>query len=169
MEEPMNEYQRLTEKLRGRPFLIADGATGRVRLANQQAVFRAMAEGGEFPSSLILNAGGGLKRFARLRGVGEGDREFTLKDIAAIAGMSYHLTYHYASEGVLNPSVRDFGGPGNGEDNQARFSWTDAFCAGIVGSLRRHGLGLDVLRKVQPLFTDSKKRTAKRRQPAERS
>ena len=158
----MNDYQKLSAMLNGKPYLIANGATRKVRLANRATMFRAMTEEGEFPSSLIMDAGEGLKRFARLRGVGEADREFTLKDIAAIAGMSYHLTYHYVSQGVLRPSVRDFGGPGNGEDNQAKFTWTDAFCGGIVGSLRRHGLGLDVLRKVQPLFSDTKKRTPRK-------
>ena len=157
----MTDYEMLCDKLRGKPYLIADGATGKVRLAKQQAVFQAMAEGGEFPSAVIMNIGDGLKRFARLRGVGEGDHHFTLTDIAAIAGMSYHLTYHYVSEGVLTPSIRSAAGGGRG-DVEARFSWTDAFCAGIVGSLRRNGLRLAVIAKVQPLLSDTKKRTPRK-------
>lgn len=164
----MTDYQTLSEKLQGKPYLIADAVTGKVRLASQPTMLRTMVEGGEFPTALILNAGEALKRFARLRGVGEDDHEFTLKDIAAIAGLSYVSAWQYVQKGVIRPSIRDFGGPGTG-DVEARFSWGDAFCAGIIGTLRRHRMKLDVVAKVQPLLTDTKKRTGRRRQPASRS
>ncbi len=164
----MTNYERVRNLLADRPFLIADGVTGRVRLADREAVFRAMAEG-EFPSAVILNAGEALKRFVRLRGVGEGDREFGAKDIATIAGVSHVAAWMWADQGVLTPSVRDFGGSGTGDDCEARYSLLDAFTAGCLGTLRRHGLKLDVLRKVQPLFKQEKKRTEGGRQPASRS
>jgi hypothetical protein len=80
-------------------------------------------------------------------------------------GMEYHLAYHHVRQGVLVPSVRDANGSGTG-DTEARFSWADAFAAGIIGSLRRLGLKTDVLRQVQPLFTETKQTPQKVRQPS---
>ncbi len=151
----MTDYERIKEQLRDRPYLIADGQTGKVRLASQSATMRAMCEGGEFPSAVILNAGEALKRFARLRGVGEEERKFSLNSIATIAGLSYINCWFYVEKGVLTPSIRHAGGSGTG-DVEARFSWSDAFCAGIVGSLRRHGLKRDVLKKIQLMFCETK-------------
>ncbi len=153
----MTEYEKLSKLLEPKPYVMADGATGKVRLTDQAAAFRSLCERGEFPSVVTLNAGEALKRFARLRGADTSRREFTLRDIAAIMGLSYLSAWQWVDKGVITPSVRPATGKGRGEV-EARFSWTDAFVAGIIGSLRRHGLGLDVLRKVQPLFTKSTKR-----------
>ena len=165
----MNDYKRLQLQLRDRPYLIADGASGRVWLANEASTLRAMLGGGEFPSAVILNAGEALKRFVRTTGLGKDSCEFGLKDIVAIAGLSYMVMYQYIDKGVFAPSIRNFGGPGRGK-GIARFSYADAFCAGIIGALRRHGLRLDVLKNVQPLFTEKpRKRTARQRLTATRS
>ena len=147
----MSDYERLKALISERPYLVADAVTGRVKLATQAQALREMIYSGEFPSAVIAHIGRSLERFVRLRGVGK-DRTFGLRDIATIAGMDYQLTWYYVHNGVIRPSIQPPGGRGNGKENRAVFSWGDAFCAGIVGSLRRQGLGLDVLRKVQPLL-----------------
>ena len=129
---------------------------GNVRLADEASAFGVMC-GTE--ATVILNAASALEGFASLPAVGEVDKTFGIKAISKIAGTSYQLAWHYVNEGVLMPSIRPATGKGQG-DVEALFSWTDAFTAGVVGSLRRHGLKLNVLRKIQPLFT--KKRTARK-------
>ncbi|MBU4271352.1 MAG: hypothetical protein KKE86_15510 [Planctomycetes bacterium] len=163
----MSDYERIREKLRGKPFLIAD-ADGSVRLANEASTLRAMHERGEFPSALILNVGEALRRFARLRGVEQEDHDFTLRDISLILGVSYLVAWQYVDKKIIEPSIRPFGGSGSG-DVEGRFSWADAFAAGAIGTLRRYGFGSDVLRKIQPMFCEPRKRATRRREPAGRS
>jgi len=127
-----------------------------------------MTEAGPFPTRAIVDLGAALEGFARLDKVGKGDREFTLGEVAKVAGMGYHLAYHYVQRGVFVPSVRLFGGSGRG-DGEARFSWRDAFLAGVVGCLRRQGVKMELLRQVPALFSSEKKRTGGRRKPAGRS
>ena len=157
------DFERIKALLRVKPYIIASGATGRVRLGDEAAAFRAMNEGGECPSAFILNADEALKRFARLREVGESDRTFSLKDITAIiGGISYVGAWKYVKQGILTPSIQPASGSGQG-GREAKFSWGDAFAAGVIGTLRQHGLRPNVLRKVQPLFCKPKKRTSQKR------
>ena len=156
------DYQRIKQTLERTPYLAADGSTGNIRLVTEAAALRALMEGGEFPSACIMNAHETLKRFAKLRAVGE-EGEFSLKDISRIAGMGYVNCYQWYEMGVFTPSVRPFRGKGQGEDHEAIFSWADAFVAGIVGSLRRHGMRPGILKKVRPLFTKTKKRKKEER------
>lgn len=160
----MTDYERLRALLRGKPYVIVDAATGRVRLGAEASTLRAMNDGGEFPASFFLNAGEALERFARLWGVGEDDRTFTLKNIGAIIGDITNVgAWKYGNQGIITPTIRGFGGSGRG-DVEAQFSFADAFSAGIIGTMRRYGLRRpDVLKKVQPLFTGKpKKRTARK-------
>lgn len=118
-------------------------------LADQGTVFRRLADAvrpyAVFKLGAVLEAA--AARF------GTEDRDFGLKELAAFAGMSYDLMYYYTvKRRVLVPSVRDFGGSGKGEGCEGRFSWLDAFTAGAVSTIRRAGLGMKVLRRVQPLF-----------------
>jgi hypothetical protein len=67
--------------------------------------------------------------------------------------MSYALAYYYTvKKRVVVPTVRDFGGSGQGDGCEGRFSWLDAYAAELVGILRRAGLAMKILRKVQPLL-----------------
>ena len=164
------DYERIKNQLRDRPFLIVDGITGRVRLANQASALRKMNEG-DFPAAVILNASAALKRFARFRGVGEADHQFSLRDVATIAGIGYVRMWQHVADGILTPSIRPFGGRGTGDSCEGLFSWGDAFVAGAIGCLRRQGVRGTVLRKIQPLFCGekSKKRTTRKLMASARS
>ena len=166
----MNDYLIIKHKLEKTPYLIADGSSGSVRLATEAAALKALLEGAEFPSHCLMNVNEALKNFVRLRGIGE-DREFNSRDIAKIAGMGNVLLWQWYKRGVLKPSIKDFNGKGMGEKHEAIFSWCDAFCAGVIGSLRRHGMRPGILKKVQPLLTETKpkKQTARKASTPERS
>lgn len=162
----MTDYERLRKQLKATPYVVADGATGEVKLVGRADALRLMTEAGPFPSQLIMDAGHALEQFSRLDGVGKTDREFGLREIAQIFGMSYNMTYHHVvKRRVFLPSIRPANGSGTG-DCEARFSWSDGFVAGIAGSLRRHGLKSVVLRQIQPLFTTSTKKRTPRKSAA---
>jgi hypothetical protein len=154
----MTDYEKIRRKLEKKPYLVADAKTGEVLLADEKTVFRLMTEADAFPSQAILNLKAGIEKFSALPVIGKEDREFGMKQMAAFAGMSYDLFYHYLARRTILPSIREASQSGRG-DVEARFSWADAFCAGIIGSLRRLGLKKEIIAKVQPLFTETKKQT----------
>ena len=149
-----SEYTQLKKRLRSTPFLVADGNMGEVRLVNEADSLRLMSESGLFHSQVIMNAGRALENFTQL--TGRRDRSFSLRDIAAITGSPYHMVHRWLDEKVVVASIRPAGGSGKGKE--PLFSWADAFAAGICGSLRRQGVGLDVLRKVSQIFAKSPKK-----------
>ena len=144
----MPDIDTLKSRLKVTPYLVADGASGEVALVSESRAFRMMYESGMFPTQTITNAGQALTNFTRL--TGETDRHFTLSEIKTIAGVPYSQAYNWLMEGVLEPSVRPRCGSGKGRD--VIFNFADAYTAGLLGSLRRQGLPLDILRKIQPLF-----------------
>lgn len=167
----MTTYERLEKRLAGEPYLVVDAITGEARLVNQAGAFRLMMEAGPFPKQSILDARGSLEGFASKTPAGRDDREFGMGEIAQIAGLQYHTAYWHVRKGVLPPPIRPFCGRGTGRV-EVRFTWTAAFVAGLLGTLKRQGVGLEVLAEARVRITDEllgKKRTAKRRQSAERS
>ena len=158
----MSDYERLRELLKPTPYLVADPITGTVELVPTERGLQVIEDGGPFPTTAVLKLVPFVDGFADE--VGREDRMFTMREIAEIAGMAYHAAYYYCTRVVLHPSLRGFGGHGTGRV-EARFSWADAFCAGVVGTLRRYGLKPDQLRKVRELFveesTSEKKQTAR--------
>jgi hypothetical protein len=154
----MSEYETIKRLLRRTPFLVANPATGQVTLRTRTDALRIMADNGPFPSYAIIDLASGVKHFVATTDGGEIDREFGLNEIAACAGMTYHNFYRYVRRGVFAPSIRPFGGSGTGEV-EGKFSWADAFAAGVVGSLQRLGLKPGLLSKVQPLLIHPKKQT----------
>ena len=148
------DYELLKSRLRQTRYIVADGSTAEVALVNEGRVFRLMNKSGPFPSQVIVDAAKALQNFVRL--TGDTDREFTLQEIATVAGVPYSQAYNWLMEGVIVPSVRGRNGSGRGKD--ILFSWQDAYVAGLLGSLRRQGVGLDVLRKVSQIFVKSPKK-----------
>jgi hypothetical protein len=148
----MEQYERLLEQLKSTPFLVADGATGEVKLVREKDALRLLANTGLFNSKVIMNVGRALENFGVL--IGKADRTFGLRDIATMTGTPYSQAYNWIAEKVIVPSVRPTTGSGKGKD--AVISWTDGFIAGICGSLRRQGVRLEMLRGVSPLFTTKK-------------
>ena len=162
----MTEYERLKDILKKKPFLVAT-VDGNVKLVDEAEAVRLMIRQDE--SLVIQNLARALEGFAKLRGVGKSDKTFRREDIAEIAGITPQGAWLLVQKGVLIPSVRH---------NETRrrdpslYSWSDAFVAGVIGSLRRHGLDKHVLSKIQPLLSESKpktKRTAKRMTASQQS
>ena len=167
----MTAYERLEKRLAQSPYLVVDAVTGEARLVNEPTAFQIMILAGPFPKQAILDARGALEGFANLKPVGRTDTEFSMGQIAQIAGLRYHTAYKHVDEGVLPRPVRDFGGHGKGRV-EARFDWISGFVAGLLGTLKRQGLSLEVLARARVQITDElngKKRTPRKVQTPTRS
>src|SRR5262249_49607994 len=161
-----SDYDRLSKQLAETPFLAAWLPTlefpSEIELVTKERSTELVDEDHErpFPTLIILNLNNSLRKFALLRGVGKEDRDFGLRELATIAGMSYNLTYHYVQKEVVVPH-RKAGGSGRG-DVEAKFSWASAFIFGVVGCLRRHGVDrIDELKRVRSLFEAKKQAVRK--------
>jgi len=154
----MTDFQSLQSRLKSKPYLVADGTAGEVSLVNQTRAFRLMNESGVFTSLVIMDAYQALQNFAKL--TGEANREYTLKEIKTIAGVAYSQSFNWLMEGVIVPSIR--GRSGSGRGNYVLFSWADAYAAGVIGNLRRQGVRLELLKKIQPLLAEKKTKNKKR-------
>lgn len=145
-----SHYKRLTKLLAAKPFLIADGEAAEARLVTEKAAHAAITAANNklFHAQAVLHVGNTLPRFAKL--VGEDDREFDLEEMAKIAGVTNRILQNWMMDDIVPATVRPAAGPGRGKG--AKFSWADAFMVGILGALRRQGIGLDTLKKVRFLF-----------------
>ena len=152
------DADRLREQLIKSPFLIIDCENRRASLASKSEMLAALGDN----AFVVTHALAGYDGLTRLS---HAQREFTLNDIAKITGEPYSRVYNWVLEKVLVASIRP--GQGSGPGNGPVFSFCDAVAAGIVGSLRRAGVGLEILRLVAPAFT--KNRTTGRVATAQRS
>jgi DNA-binding transcriptional MerR regulator len=100
-------------------------------------------------SYLVMNA---HNSFISLRRMARGQTEFSLTDIAKIAGVEYHAAHAWMREGLVPASIRSAQGAGRGRN--PIFSIGDALTAGIIGTCRRHGLSLEHLKLISPLFQE---------------
>jgi hypothetical protein len=148
----MTEYERLRRRLASTPFVVAT-LDGEVRLVTEPSAFKLLAMAGPFPKELIMNLAKALEGYARQ--VGKEDRTFSMREIAAMAGMKKITAYFHYRRGVFTPSVRPFSGPGRGDEYEGKFSWADGFVAGLVGAMWRNRLPEVALAKVQPLLTET--------------
>ncbi len=134
-----SEFKRLKAKLKARPYLVADVSTGECRLVDQPEAFALMMEAGPGSPYAIVDAGKALDKFAALEGVGKEDREFGMREVAQIAGVSYHVAYAYVNGHEAFPApVRGFCGGGTGRV-EAKWGWAAAYVAGLLGSIKRIG------------------------------
>ena len=129
----MPNYESLRARLTSTPFLAVDGRTQKVALVSEARAFRLVHDAEMFPAQTIINAERALANFTRL--AGDTDRTFSMKETGTIAGVPYSQSYNWLLEDVLVPSVQPRAGSGKGRD--LTFSFTDAYVAGLIGSLRR--------------------------------
>jgi hypothetical protein len=153
----MGHYQRIKELLSEQPYLIVDAQSGEVELTDEATAFNLMTI---YDSKAVMHLGRAIEHFAALPAIGKHDRTFTVKEVAAMMGMEYHLCVYYCKKGALAPSVSDFRGSGKGLE--VYFAWDDAFCAAIIGSLSRLGIKMKTLRKIQPLFIENENKQTER-------
>jgi len=120
------------------------------------AAEREMLEALGNQNYFILHAQRAFDSFAARSKTGD---QYSLTDVAAVAGVDYFTAHYWLRENIIKASVRPASGAGTGRG--PLFSWTDAFCVGVIGSLRRQGLNLEISRAVSDLFAE-KKRTGQR-------
>lgn len=69
---------------------------------------------------------------------------FSVSDLAKVSGTADSTIRDWLKADILRPSIR----PQSGRGRDVLFDFRDAAIAGIVGSLRRAGMGLEVLKQV---------------------
>jgi len=166
----MSDYERLQDLLRHRPFVTVNMPMGTAEFAAQGKVFKSLLRDNPLDcSTATINAKSALAGFAALRGVGTEDKEFSIDDIAKIAGMERITAHNYVSRGIFRPSVSGRTGSPGGQG--LRFSWRDGYVAGLVGAFRRIGLVPYLLQQVSDLFYEDnqQKRTGRKGELAARS
>lgn len=141
-----SDRDRLLARLNETPFLLIDCATHDAQLVGAKEVTLALSERTYFAMNLLR----GFDQFAALTA---GQDEFSQNDIATIAGFEYPAAYAWKKQKVLVPSIRKAQGTGYGKG--AIYSYCDAFAAGVIGTLRRQNIGLEVMRKISPLLNEA--------------
>ncbi len=157
----MTDYESLKTMLRHRPFVTVNMPMGTAEFAAQGKVFRSLLRDNPLDcSTATINALSALDGFAALRGVGTTDKEFTIDDIAKIAGMERITAHNYVGRKIFRPSASGRTGSESGQG--LRFDWRDAYVAGLVGAFRRMGLTPYLLQQIADLFYQDETREKKR-------
>lgn len=144
----MSDYEKLKNRLQKTPFLTTDADSDKCALIGSAAATRMKmdSEFAPFPSIVLMNLAECLKAFSVRAGTA--DRVFTTADLTKIAHQPYSTIRHWLDEGILVPSIRD------ADHKERLFSYADAFAAGVLGSLRRQGQWLPMMRKVSSLLAE---------------
>ena len=153
----MTDRDRLRDLLNRRQYLVIDVRTNEARLESAKDVLGMM--GGT--AHLILDLQSAFRDCEKLTDL----EEFTLDDIAHVAGVNYPVVFAWMQRGILRPSIREPEGAGKGRG--PRFSFADAVAAATIGTLRRTGLSLQVVKAIGPLLNATMKQ--KNRPPGSRS
>jgi len=148
-EASVTQYEQLRMLLGETPYLVANPCSGALFFAGEPSVSQHLSK--DVGPHTIFNLAIGLEKVAEE--LGRNDREFGLGELATFAGMSYSLMYNFVNvRKVIRPMIRDFGGSGQGDACEARFSWLDAYTSILVGMMRRAGFRPAKLKRVQPLI-----------------
>ena len=112
----------------GKQYLLVELNTGSAMLGTEKDAFRRPGGAGSV-QFIVVDLADVYARFLSLNTVCDRDN-FTLAEVATIAGTKTHTVNYWIDQGVLMPSLSGRSGKGN----ERRFSRTDAFCAGLIGS-----------------------------------
>lgn len=154
----MDERERLWELIAKTPYLVVDQRTAVARLVTPAEVITVMGDGEHYVLDL-------RRRQSEIKRMLSKD-EYKLRELAQMAGVEYQVAYWWQTrEQVITPSIRPMG---NGKGHHALFSFADVYSASVIGLLRRQGAGLQSLRKIQPLFCDTKNQAARKTQTSKR-
>lgn len=99
-------------------------------------------ESNMFTALTVINLDILIKRM--LLFLGPRDRQFSLKEISEVAGISYKNGHKWLKEGIIEPSIR--GRQGQGRGRNIVFSFHDALVAGVAGALLRAGCSLKTIK-----------------------
>jgi len=107
--------------------------------AAKAALTAALKEGRVQPIAKSLE--GALSRFrAILQGSGKGSGPFRTADLSTMAGVSAVSIFDWTENGLIEPD------PAQSNGRERRYGFAEAFCAGLIGSLRRERCGLDIMK-----------------------
>lgn len=157
----MSDFERLVLRFAQTPFLVCN-QEGEVMVLSRPEMKRVL-DASDLETHVVMNLQRGLRNFYNLA---KGKTEYTIKEVAQVAGVAPSAIYFWVKERAITPSVKVRHGGGRG--NNILFNWADAIAAGVMGSLTRQGASLETLSKIQPLFTE-KKRIGKKVQASSRS
>lgn len=144
----MTQYQDLHAELTRTPLLHVDADRDIVRLIDRGEAVRIVAGASGAELAYVMDLARCLASYSRI--VGTSDRIYTIDEVAAITGQGRPIVHHYDHAGIITPSVRPSEGSGRGKSRL--YSYRDGFLAGVIGSLRRQRVSLDLLRRVADLL-----------------
>lgn len=144
----MSDFVEISMETADKPLLLVDSDERIVRLVSRDEVARIVA--GAEPGNLacLLDLQRCLASLANV--IGTDNCVLSMEQIGTITGLGYGIANHWVQQKILTASIR--GGDGAGKGKDRLFSWRDGFIAGVVGSLRRQRVSLDMLRKVADLL-----------------
>ena len=93
------------------------------------------------------------------------DATFSIVDVAGFAGITKATAHKWLRRGILRASVQ----PAVGSGTPVVFDWVDAFIAGVIGSLSRHGVPLTALQAIGTELFHARQKRARIRRTMERA
>ena len=144
----MADWHDIADRLRVTPLLVVDCDRGTARLVTRAEAVTLVEQATTANLGYLMDLSRCLASYARI--VGTADRTLTIDEVGSISGLGRDTVSYYAHEGVLTPSVRPSEGPGRGRVRL--YSSRDGYIAGVVGSLRRQRVAMDILRRVAELL-----------------
>lgn len=140
----------------GKYILLAEHTTGSVHLLagseKAQTVERITKKASQPVAFTEFDVGHTYEAF--LSKFGPRDRQFSLTEIADVAGISYPNAHKWMKDGIFEPSVR--GRQGQGRGRNIIFSFHDAFIAGAAGALLRAGCSLETIKTASMMLRGTK-------------
>jgi hypothetical protein len=141
-------YQRLKRLLAVRGFLFVDADTETFRLIGREEASQwARKDRHLNPCVIVFPIHAGLPAF--VKAVGQEDRDFSLAEIAKLAGLEYSAADSWIRRHVIHVDRLD-------RHNRPKvFSYLGAFVCVVQGSMRRYGLSLPNVGKVGQCIRDA--------------
>jgi hypothetical protein len=142
----MTDYELLMECLSRTPFLRVDADEQTADLIAQTDALQTMISPREFGPLILFDLATALKRFSAVRSVGTKDRHFSATEVATIVGIDRTQFFRWCDMGLAVASI-----PAaivRQRKSERKFTYRDAFLNGVLGSMRRAGAGLNLLRVI---------------------
>jgi hypothetical protein len=141
--------QEIRQSVATSPFLLIDADEDSARLLTHGEAMKRLTTG-DNSIAIMVDVSRCLASFERLT---TGHERFELCDLVKITANPKSTINHWVNVGLIEPTVRP--AHGSGRYNTRLFSKADAFRAGLIASLRRHGVALPMIRRVLRLLTTS--------------
>lgn len=139
----MGDEEKLERYFKSRPILLIDSDRKRAELVKlsraKEAFVEAITTDSVLPIAKSLEEA--LRRFREvLRRKGMGLGPYGTADLAMMAEVSTVAIFGWVESGLIQPD------PVQSNGRERRYSFTEGFCAGLIGSLRRERCGNGVMK-----------------------